>query len=80
MEIDANEFQDHHYFVPDLKPKVEIEMPSPFILGRSLNERANQSKYDDLNGELNRKDKQKICMLNYNKVPIFKKIINKRKV
>ena len=77
MEITFNDYQDdNNYFVPDLKPKTQIEMPSPFILGRSLNEKEN----DDLNGELSQNETKKICMLSYNKVPIFKKIINKRKV
>lgn len=76
MEINLNDYQDNNYFAPDIKPKTQIEMPSPFILGRSLNETANA----DMNGEFGQNKTKKICMLNYNKVPIYKKIINKRKV
>jgi hypothetical protein len=76
MEINLNDYQDNNYFVPDIKPKTQIEMPSPFILGRSLSETANA----DMNGEFGQNETKKLCMLNYNKVSIYKKIINKRKV
>jgi hypothetical protein len=76
MEINLNDYQDNNYFVPDIKPKTQIEMPSPFILGRSLNEASNE----EMNGELSQNETKKICILNYNKVPNYKKIINKRKV
>lgn len=80
MEIEVNEYQGNSFFVPNLKPKTIIEMPSPLILGRSLHRSSNDNKCGVVNIEVNQKDNKGMCMINYNKVPIFKKIMNKRKV